>query len=130
MTTDFFDQKTEKGWNEVLITSETDPAAPKIITPSASSVQSSLPTKAKFRLRTAPEPTAKSVLLGQSSPRFDTLPIGSRVEASPVSFRLARKVAELLSIKDNEKGVGGSALIIDYGDERAFSNSFRVCSTF
>lgn len=119
-------QKTAKGWQEVLITSAPDPSAPTIIIPSNSSVTQAMATPSHFRHVLAPEPSAKSILLGSSSPRFNTLPIGSRVEASPVSYRLARKIAELLSAKDDNKRAGGSALIIDYGDDRAYGNSFRV----
>lgn len=58
--------------------------------------------------------------------------MGSTLEVSPTSFRIARKVGELLasgSPNDENPSVGGSGLIIDYGASRAFDNSLRVCST-
>ena len=62
-----------------------------------------------------------SMLLGASSPRFASLPIGARVEISAASFQTARKLGTLIS-----QGAGGSALVVDYGTDHAVGNSFRV----
>jgi len=62
-----------------------------------------------------------STLLGSSSPRFSSLPIGARIEVSATSFRIAHKLGTLIS-----QGAGGSALIVDYGTDHAVGNSFRV----
>jgi NADH dehydrogenase [ubiquinone] 1 alpha subcomplex assembly factor 7 len=70
-------------------------------------------------------PTASSTLLGHMSPRFAALPVGSRIEVSGSSVKIARQIAEL--IQGAEKGcAGGCALAIDYGGEKVFGNSLRV----
>ena len=69
------------------------------------------------------EPSAPAMLLGSSSPRFRSLPVGSRIEVSPASFKIARQIAELINNPDSG---GGSALIVDYGDAKVFGNSIRV----
>lgn len=83
----------------------------------------------RLRRVLSPTPTASSTLLGLSSPRFQTLPIGSRLEVSQTAFRVARKVGELLSRQSSQSpsaSLGGSALIVDYGGESCFGDSFRV----
>ncbi|KAN0134557.1 S-adenosyl-L-methionine-dependent methyltransferase [Lactarius tabidus] len=120
-------EKTHQGWKEVLLTSAHDPAAKTIIRPSspvsaAPSLDPSASTpKTRFRPVLAPEPTPVSTLLGASSPRFASLPIGARIEVSPASFQTARKVGTLVS-----QGAGGSALVVDYGTDHAVGNSFRA----
>jgi NADH dehydrogenase [ubiquinone] 1 alpha subcomplex assembly factor 7 len=131
-----FEQKAENGeWHEVLVASSIDqktqeetstidsPEAPEFVASTSS---------ASFRYVLAPQPSPISTVLGFSSPRFKELPAGSTLEVSPTSFKIARKVGELLaSGSSNEKrpSIGGSGLIIDYGASRAFDNSLRVCST-
>ncbi|RDX57085.1 DUF185-domain-containing protein [Lentinus brumalis] len=123
-------QKTERGWQELLIASGPDHTAPTTLKGAAgpsldfSSVSSTATLAARLRQVLSPTPTASSTLLGLSSPRFQKLPVGSRVEVSPGSFKIARQVAELL----HEDGVrsAGSALIVDYGGDRAYGNSFRA----
>ena len=72
------------------------------------------------------------MLLGQSSPRFSEIPIGSSIEVSPTSFRTARQVGELLlgngknQEGESSRSPGGCGLIIDYGDDHVFGDSFRV----
>jgi len=89
------------------------------------------PTKPplSFRRVLAPRPSAVSHVLAHSSDRFYNLPIGSSLEVAPTSFKIARKVGELLTSKrSKEEGgsIGGCGLIIDYGGDRAFGDSFRV----
>jgi NADH dehydrogenase [ubiquinone] 1 alpha subcomplex assembly factor 7 len=68
-----------------------------------------------------------SEYLVKTSPRFADLPTGSKLEISPSGFRVARKIAELLQVEgDSSPEAGGSALFIDYGDDRAFGDSIRV----
>lgn len=76
----------------------------------------------------SPEKTAISTIFGNSSSRFQALPVGSDLEVSPTSFKLARKVGELLAKRETDAGPtpGGCGLIIDYGNENAFGNSRRV----
>ncbi|KAA1467716.1 DUF185-domain-containing protein [Dentipellis sp. KUC8613] len=124
-------EKTQHGWQEVLLSSSPDPAAPTILRPSdplSTSTQTPTPTQpsSPFRLRPvlASTPSPISTLLGSSSPRFKNLPVGSRIEVSPASFQIARKVGEVIGGQASEKKKG-SALIIDYGDDKAVGNSFR-----
>ncbi|KAN0134541.1 S-adenosyl-L-methionine-dependent methyltransferase [Lactarius tabidus] len=120
-------EKTHQGWKEVLLTSAQDPAVKTIISPS--SLASATPSldppastpKTRFRPVLAPEPTQVSTLLGASSPRFATLPIGARIEVSAASFQIARKLGTLVS-----QGAGGSALVVDYGTDHAVGSSFRA----
>jgi NADH dehydrogenase [ubiquinone] 1 alpha subcomplex assembly factor 7 len=49
-----------------------------------------------------------------------------------MSFKIARKVGELLTSRKSEESdapIGGCGLIIDYGGDHAFGDSFRVSST-
>ncbi|KAH9074340.1 putative S-adenosyl-L-methionine-dependent methyltransferase MidA, partial [Lactarius deliciosus] len=123
-------EKTHQGWKEVLITSARDPAAKTILRPSSPSpLASATPSldlsvstpRTRFRPDLAAEPTPVSTLLSASSPRFASLPIGTRIEVSATSFQTARKLGTLVS-----QGVGGSALVIDFGADHAVGNSFRA----
>ncbi|KAI0649421.1 DUF185-domain-containing protein [Trametes meyenii] len=127
-------QKTHRGWQEVLLASGPDPAVPTVLRPGGNSPSldfSSSPTissnVSRFRQVLSPAPTPSSTLLGLSSPRYQKLPVGSRIEVSPASFKIARRIAELLY--DAETGgtqSAGNALIIDYGGEKVYGNSFRA----
>ncbi|KAJ7301622.1 S-adenosyl-L-methionine-dependent methyltransferase [Mycena albidolilacea] len=105
-------EKTEKGWQEILIAlAESE---------SESADTSPYP---RFRYVLSPQPTAASTLLGMSSPRFDSgpAPVGTRLEVSPAAFKTMRTVGELLAPRGR-----GCGLIVDYGAARAFDQSFRV----
>jgi Putative S-adenosyl-L-methionine-dependent methyltransferase len=89
----------------------------------------------RLRRVLSPIPSAASTVLGLSSTRFQTLPIGTTIEVSPSSFKIARQIGELLSRPNNqsteqhpELSPGGCGLIVDYGGEKVFGNSFRVCT--
>ncbi|KAI0671441.1 DUF185-domain-containing protein [Trametes maxima] len=127
-------QKTHQGWQEVLLASGPDPAAPIVLRPDEgrpsldfSPTTSISNSAARFRQVLSPAPTPSSTLLGLSSPRYQTLPVGSRIEVSPASFKIARRIAELLYDAETEGSQSaGSALIIDYGGDKAYGNSFRA----
>ncbi|KAF8633097.1 hypothetical protein AX15_001514 [Amanita polypyramis BW_CC] len=113
-------QKKEAGWHEVMIGSQEN------IRPSeggAQPMQSSCPCLKRVL---SPIPTAASSLLGLSSPRFKNLPQGSTIEVSPSSFKIARKVGELLASHGESASLGGCALIIDYGGDKVYGDSFRA----
>ncbi|KAF8492639.1 DUF185-domain-containing protein [Russula emetica] len=117
-------EKSHQGWKEVLITSTPDPAAKTILRPSdddSSHDRSPSTSQTRFRPVLATESSPVSTLLGSSSPRFSSLPIGARIEVSAASFRIAHKLGTLIS-----QGAGGSALIVDYGTDHAVGNSFRA----
>ncbi|KAF7331586.1 Protein arginine methyltransferase NDUFAF7 [Mycena kentingensis (nom. inval.)] len=98
-------ERTEQGWQEILV-----------------ALADETPDQLRYVL--APQPTAASTLLGLSSPRFLKLAIGSRLEVSPVSFKTMRSLGSLVA------GNPGCGLIIDYGDAKPSSGSFRVrCSS-
>ena len=120
----------------MLIASGPDPTAPTVLRSSESLAVPSLDftpasLAARFRQVLSPAPTPTSQLLGTSSPRFLKLPVGTRIEVSPASFKIARQIGELLHDKsDSSEGAhtAGSALIIDYGGDHVYGNSFRVCT--
>lgn len=127
-----------------------------VLKPSDITAPSSSPAPAKapeFRYVLSPSPTPWSTLLAANNPRFQSLQPGQRVEISPESWAAARRVGELvagreaarpkgLGIDRSEEeeqrreterkaqpGAGGAAIVVDYGDEKAFGGSFRVCGT-
>ncbi|KAG8905941.1 hypothetical protein FRB99_007946 [Tulasnella sp. 403] len=79
----------------------------------------SMVPKLKFVLAPGSTPTAE--VLSVSSPRFSSLSVGSQIEVSPASWAIAKNLGNLLASPS-----GGAALLIDYGDMRSFSNSFRA----
>lgn len=103
-------EKTQKGWQELLVAS-------------ASDGNSSIAPSPRLKAVLSPEPSPVSSLLGMSSQRFLKLPIGTRIEVSPSSFKISRRIGELIA----GSSAGGSALVIDYGGDKVFNNSFRVC---
>ncbi|KAH9970552.1 S-adenosyl-L-methionine-dependent methyltransferase [Lactifluus volemus] len=128
-------EKTHQGWKEVLITSTPDPIAktilrpsdvlnPQVSTPPSTTAilgQNPSSLKTRFRSVLASELSPVSTLLGSSSPRFVSLPIGARIEVSAASFQTAHRLGTLIS-----QGAGGCALVVDYGADHAFGNSFRA----
>lgn len=110
------------------------------------------PSLAAFQYVLSPTETPWTKLLASSNPRFRSLQPGQRVEVSPESWATARRIGELVSgrkagipadasknlgrteeqaeaiEKERVQGktAGGCALIIDYGDEKAFGGSFRA----
>lgn len=99
---------------------------------SALDVDSTLPFEPKsppsnpscdFRFVLAPGLSPTASVLGISSPRFQALATGTQIEVSPRSWTTARRIAELLSRED---GNGGTALFVDYGDDKFAVDSFRV----
>lgn len=90
--------------------------APKVL------AHHSLPTanNARFSLAVDREPSVLSNILPASSSRFSKLPVGSRLEVSPDSSRIMRQIGEIMA-----QG-GGAGLVIDYGGDRAFSDSIRA----
>lgn len=135
-------QKKEKGWHEVLIASTEGVISPEVEGSSQSS-ELSTPTP-RLRRVLSSQPSATSMLLGHSSTRFDKLPVGSLIEVSPTSFRIAHQIGRLLATQpppsdvltsamdesekreSNEGGVGGCGLIVDYGAAQVFGDSFRA----
>ncbi|KZP31759.1 hypothetical protein FIBSPDRAFT_1037317 [Athelia psychrophila] len=124
--------------------SPTPTPTPTDTTPTSAEPTATEGIDARFRLVLTPAPTTQGTLLGLSSPRFTALPVGKRVEVSHAAFKAARKVGELLSgggrvTEDGDadhmreggrkarKGHGaGAGLVVDYGGDAAFDNSFRA----
>ncbi|KAJ3935580.1 MAG: S-adenosyl-L-methionine-dependent methyltransferase [Lentinula lateritia] len=109
-------RKTEEGWKEMMVSSR--------INKSEDANPEQYP---RLQHVLSPETTAISNIFGNSSSRFQSLPVGSDLEVSPTSFRLARKVGELLSKRETptSSSPGGCGLIIDYGRDHAFGSSRR-----
>ncbi|XP_006459262.1 hypothetical protein AGABI2DRAFT_65768 [Agaricus bisporus var. bisporus H97] len=133
-------QRKETGWHEVTIDTDRDSYS---TSSSSQTTAVNSGTRPLLRRVLSPSPTAASTVLGLSSPRFNSLPIGSFIEVSPAAFRIARQVAQLVSgttepeplIQHNHKhdvapntdeSVGGCGLIIDYGGDQVYGDSFRA----
>lgn len=139
-------QKDKEGWHEVLIDdaskpvkvenlnsettlpeppsqgSESTTSPPSLTIPSDTNPSPTPPTsrsRSRFRLVLSPPNPPTATILALSSPRYQTLPIDSPIEVSHASFKVARKIGEVLGGK-------GCALIVDYGGEKAYGDSFRV----
>ncbi|KAJ9107091.1 hypothetical protein QFC20_003816 [Naganishia adeliensis] len=113
-------QKTEEGWREVFV--NVDPST-------------TTPTPSGLTLALSREPSTLSEILPGTSPRFEAVPVGGRVEISKDSYETMRMVGSLISGvpseaaeegKEVEGGVGGAGLIVDYGKDGFSSNSFRA----
>lgn len=63
--------------------------------------------------------TPLSQVLPRTSPRFASMLEGARVEISQESWKINRKVGELIKH-------GGAGLVVDYGAPQLFGSSFRV----
>ncbi|OAX42701.1 DUF185-domain-containing protein [Rhizopogon vinicolor AM-OR11-026] len=119
-------EKTQQGWHEVLIAPSNDPSI-KYITPSSefdSNLGSPPPsqrTSSRWTRVLSPTPTASGTLLGLASPRFSSLPVGTRIEVSRASMNQARNIGKLIGTKD-----GGCALVVDYGADKPFGDSLRA----
>ncbi|KAF9648679.1 DUF185-domain-containing protein [Thelephora ganbajun] len=126
-------EKSQNGWQEIKIGSTSSkPETTTIFTPPGSTAtlhkqtKSNTPTtNSNFRL-VASQPSPSSSLLGLASPRFKDLPIGTRVEVSPASFKIAHQIGKLLSTKTEGSSLGGAALIVDYGGDHLYGDSFRA----
>lgn len=82
----------------------------------------SLPTsKQPFRLAICREANSLSTVLPATSPRYAKLPTGTRVEISVESWKISRRIGEII-----RGGAGGAGLMIDYGGDRHYGSSFRV----
>jgi len=81
------------------------------------------PLFSRLRVVLSESPTPISTILGLSSPRFQALPAGSRIEVSHIAFKVARKIGEVLGSGETSRG---SALIVDYGGDKTYGNSFRA----
>lgn len=67
----------------------------------------------------SPDPTPLSQILPKTSPRFAAMVEGGRVEIAQESWKISRKVGELIKH-------GGAGLAVDYGGPKLFGSSFRV----
>lgn len=134
-------QKTEKGWSEVLIastdylqsgSSTSEPRPLDVTTPgfggSAAPSSTNVPSNGdRFRPVLSPSTSSDATLLGSLSSRYASLPVGSRVEVSPESARIAGLVGKLLRPEVEEGHIdAGTALVVDYGADHCTGDSFRV----
>lgn len=118
----------QTGWHEILVASNMQEEKVESNTDESSQSSPSTVTTTLQRVL-ARNPSTASTLLGHSSPRFQDIPIGSSLEVSPTAFRIAHKIGQLLSTEnsgDERTPMGGCGLIIDYGGDKAFADSFRA----
>lgn len=110
-------QKTNEGYREVFV--DVDPAFdPALPTATSSS---------GLRLALSREASTLSSVLPLSSPRYAQLPIGARFEIAQDSFKIMRKIGEIIGASPDAQGAGGGAgLVVDYGGDTSFDSSFRV----
>ncbi|ODV58041.1 DUF185-domain-containing protein [Ascoidea rubescens DSM 1968] len=116
-------EKTSNGWHELLVDYSTDEKIRKL---NLQNDASSLPNKTTYKssdldknknssliqdypffLTLSPKKTVSSNI-PESNPRFNSFPIGSRVEVSIESIDHVKKISQFINYK-------GAALIIDYG---------------
>ncbi|KAG8998825.1 hypothetical protein FRB94_006626 [Tulasnella sp. JGI-2019a] len=113
-------QNTERGWREVFV--GLDENTTLIASPASldKTVPATIEHKHKFKFVLAPGPSPMASVLATSSPRFTSRPIGSAIEVSPASWSIAKTIGDLI------RGPGGGVgLIMDYGDDKPFGDSFR-----
>jgi NADH dehydrogenase [ubiquinone] 1 alpha subcomplex assembly factor 7 len=80
-----------------------------------------------------------SQILPATSSRFADIPVGGRIEVCKEGWEIMRMIGELVEgrtadqvgtqsseAKDASGTAGGVGLVVDYGDEKVFDNSFRV----
>ncbi|EIW72696.1 hypothetical protein TREMEDRAFT_25891, partial [Tremella mesenterica DSM 1558] len=126
-------EKTNEGFREVLVDLN-----PKYETLSSSTPSTSFPkvvtsTKSPFHMTLSREPTPLSTVLPATSPRFASIPSGGRLEIAGESWRIMRRLGEIISSEEGKASTskrrgrgGGAGLIIDYGGEKYYGASFRA----
>ncbi|WFD43321.1 hypothetical protein MPSI1_001982 [Malassezia psittaci] len=156
MAHEFFDalpihifEKKLEGWREVLVdVNHGEDKGVKVL--KASDIINNANTKEKdpeLRFVVSPGATAWSQLLAARNERFKHFQPGQRVEVSPVSWAVARRMGEWISGYDSLKvdnegralspeeslkiarersSLGGCGLVVDYGADRFFGDSFRA----
>lgn len=134
-------EKHIDGWREVMVDVNDESKPVNVI--KASDLGKPRPEPG-LRYVLSPGPTAWTQLLAAKSERFKALQPGQRVEISPASWTVARKIGEWVSgypalrpdqaqgpppdviDKRSKPSLGGCGLVIDYGGMRFFSDSFRA----
>ena len=81
-----------------------------------------------FRRVLKPCPFNLAHILGRSSLNFQNLRDESSLEVSPASFKITRKIGELLTSGKSFSPIGGCSMIVDYGGDHTFGDSFTVGS--
>ncbi|KDR78957.1 hypothetical protein GALMADRAFT_244641 [Galerina marginata CBS 339.88] len=135
LPTHILQRSVETGfWHEVLIASKAEDdklqannnsEETAFLSPSA---PTPIPSSSLRRVLSA-KPSNVGAVLGLSSPRFGEIGPGSFLEVSPMAFKIARKVGELLTAGQQAKDsptIGGCGLIIDYGGDTAYGDSLRA----
>ncbi|KAG8799254.1 hypothetical protein FRC17_007186 [Serendipita sp. 399] len=123
-------EKAADGWREVLVDENTQsnvlrpsevPVSSRTDT-SSTSIASTLHSPPRLRFIVSNQPLPVPALA--TNPRFLNLPVGTRVEYSRGGVGTMRSLARLIG-GSGSGGGRGLGLIIDYGDDRFFSSSFR-----
>ncbi|SNX86212.1 related to HEM14 - Protoporphyrinogen oxidase involved in heme biosynthetic pathway [Melanopsichium pennsylvanicum] len=169
LPTHIFEKGADGKFREVLVGIKPKSAI-TVLKPGDTAESVKLREKEELGFVLSPTPTPWAQMLAQNNPRFTHLKPGQRVEISPESWAVARRVGELIAgrpaappsslskiaqttaavgsaeaeaeaqlererletITKTEQArlsivsQGGIGLIIDYGDDKAFGNSFRA----
>lgn len=138
-------EKHINGWREVMVDVDDGKNEP-ISVIKASDLGKETKPEPKLRYVLSPGATAWSQLLAAKSERFQSLQPGQRVEVSPASWAVARRMGEWISgypalrpehteakqlphdiaEQRSKRSLGGCGLVVDYGGVRFFSDSFRA----
>lgn len=81
----------------------------------ATSSHSSADAKPVFQLIRSKEPTVSSRIVPKTHPRYDALPIGSKIEICPEAWDITEQLASYIVPTKQHTTRGGSLLFVDYG---------------
>ncbi|CED82745.1 Uncharacterized conserved protein [Phaffia rhodozyma] len=82
------------------------------------------PPSPAFHFTLSVEPTPYSTYIPTTSAEFEKVEIGQRIEVGAVGFGIMRRLGALLF--EGKNAGGGSGLVIDYGKDGFYSESFRA----
>ncbi|KZT53517.1 DUF185-domain-containing protein [Calocera cornea HHB12733] len=111
-------EKGENGWREIMVDlnrleDQVEKKENVLVPPSSDAFG--------FRFAKSEPNSFRAKIVAGSSKRYFDMPEGSRIEVSAQASDVAATLARLI-----HGGGGGAGLIVDYGDDRVFSDSLRA----
>lgn len=115
------DQKAS--WREMLVdyvVPEVTPQESTILLPNTTVIKSTeskstADAKPVFQLVRSNAPTPSSRIIPKSHQRYDSLPIGSKIEVCPEAWDITEKLTAYITPNSSNDKRGGTMLIVDYG---------------